>query len=291
MNNSAVYRKPMKRASNAPRIFSPSGLRQTSDTTVAQRKKNKLNAPSAHELAELERDMQTPIEQAPLAGLQDATFDMDANATGTDITGDANADADTLANDPDIIAAIKERDDALALKAHDLLQNKTRMLAAIRAETASAKRSYVPSIQSARTDTTGILNMRPNPLSQSLGYSLNSGDPMANLAQDLHEREEFTPLRRITAINPATCTGLSHPNSGRVLPASKSFGTRLLSGHHGTSESNSLEAINDLFPRHSTRRKTSTWGAASAPYHSTKPSTLPPGGKPLPTRSSRQRRG
>ena len=210
MNNSAVYRKPMKRVLNAPRIFSPSGLRQMNDTTVAQCKKNKLNAPSTHELADLERDMLTSIEQAPLAGLQDATLAMDGDATGAEFTGDANADIDPLANDPDII---KERDEALALKAQDVQQFKTRMLATLRAETASAKRSFVPSIQSARTDT-GILNMHPNPLSQSLGYSLQSGDPMANLAQDLHEREEFTPLRRITALNPATCTGLSHPNSG-----------------------------------------------------------------------------
>ena len=74
---------------------------------------------------------------------------------------------------------------------------------------------------------------------------------MANLAQDLNEREEFTPHRRITALNPATCTGLSHPNSGRVLPVGKSYGTRLPSGHHAgttSSESNSLEAIDDLFP-------------------------------------------
>ena len=170
MNNSAVYRKPMKRASNAPRIFSPSGLRQTNDTSVALRKKNKLNAPSTHELADLERDMLTSIKQAPLAGLQDATFAMDGDATGAELTGDASANIDPLANDPDIIAAIKERDEALALKAQDVQQSKTRMLATLRAETASAKRSLVQSTQSARTDT-GILNMRPNPLSQSLGYS------------------------------------------------------------------------------------------------------------------------
>ena len=47
--------------------------------------------------------MQTPIEQAPLAGLQDATFGMDADVTVTDTTGDANADGDAaLANDPEI---------------------------------------------------------------------------------------------------------------------------------------------------------------------------------------------
>ena len=81
--------------------------------------------------------------------------------------------------------------------------------------------------------------------------------------------------------NPATCTGLSHPNSGRVLPVGKSYGTRLPSGHHGTtsSESNSLEAINDLFPnseedvnvgscigalsQHETEHS-STWGQTSA---------------------------
>ena len=152
----------MKRASNAPRIFSPSGPRQTNDASVALRKKNKPNAPPTDELADLERDMLTSIEQAPLAGLQDASFATDGDVTGADSCGDTNAhDIDPLANDPDIIAAIKERDEALAQKALDVHNSKLRMLASLRAETASAKRSCVSSAQSARADT-GILNLRPN---------------------------------------------------------------------------------------------------------------------------------
>ena len=57
--------------------MSPSGYRQANgkpEITPSQRKKAKLIAPSTSELADLERDMEITIEQAPLAGLQDATF-------------------------------------------------------------------------------------------------------------------------------------------------------------------------------------------------------------------------